>query len=102
MVLRRFSFGLVMTVLLAAPISASGGVTEDCRAMHATKRKTALERWRGPRSNANKYPLYCENERILATVPGLLNIQLGNLGGGTMGNMAGMGRSSVTPSTGGH
>ena len=86
MLLRRFVFGLVVTFLLSAPVSAGGISPEECRAMHATKRKTALERWRGPRSNANKYPLHCEHEWMLAAVPSLSNLQLGNLGGGGLGN----------------
>ena len=70
-VLRRFVSGLVLAAVLGAPVPTSAGSIEDCRALHAVKRKTALERWRGPRSNANKYPLHCENERMVAAVPGL-------------------------------
>lgn len=65
--LRGPLLGLLALALGSVPVAAAE-TREECRARLGADRPTALERWRGPRSNANRYPAYCENERFLGRV----------------------------------
>ncbi len=58
---------LIAALFLAT--TAWAGSVEECRALYSADTGSALKRWRGPRANANKYPLHCENA-------GFLNVQL--------------------------
>jgi len=61
--------GLLAAITAAlAPATGAAETREECRARLGADRPTALERWRGPRSNANRYPAYCENERFLGRI----------------------------------
>ena len=59
---------LIALLALAPAFPARAFDVEECRALLAAFRATALQRWRGPRANANRYPLHCENEYFLAHV----------------------------------